>query len=68
MNLTRGHFSGRNYFTLLINGAMSLILKRELYLAAASHRSIRIGGGYILLIGRTRFCLLIAAGALLFLL
>ena len=68
MDLTRGHFSGRNDFTLLINGAVCLILKRGLSLAAACYRSIRIGGRYILFISLSGFGLFVAAAALLLLL
>ena len=53
MDLTRGHFSGRNDFTLLIKTAVDLIFKLGFSYATASYRSIRIGGGYILLISRT---------------
>ena len=55
MYLTRGHFSGRNDFTLLINAAVYLILKRGFSAPAARYRGIRIGGGYILFISRSGF-------------
>jgi hypothetical protein len=60
MHLAGGCFSGCNDFTLLINTAVYLIFKLGFSFAAARYRSIRISGGYILLISLSGFELFIS--------
>jgi len=55
MHFARGYFGGGDNLAFAVNTAMNLILKLGFAFAPTRYRSIRIGCGDMLFIGRTGF-------------